>query len=418
LLTAFGVVAALACTGCATGITGPPTTIAEDGAVVSGKVINDVGVQIEYWAEYGPTDAYGFETDHEQITTGDYELQTVFPRIQGLQRSTTYHYRICAQDSEQVGGPSCGQDARFTTQRVGCGETVTEDVKLTGDLDCPLLTGFVIGADGVDVNLGGHSMLGGVGVGGGGPRAIDNAGGFDDLTVRNGALTAFGYGVHIEGGARNRILDVQVGASGSAAIIDGGTQHEIRNSGMLGRSWGVRATSSDGLVIVGTSAEGAFGSGIDVVGDQARIVRNRVVRGGAPFGDPAGIEYTGSGARLAGNLVEGAWNGGIVATGSDIALVDNVVRNTRFPPTGQPAFAGDGIFVGAFSARTLLRGNRTEGNEGDGIEVQATGTRFEGNAAFDNGDFGIDAAAPAIDLGGNTAGENGNPQQCRNIFCP
>ena len=115
--------------GCATAITGFPTSIGTDRAIVEGKVVNDIGILIEYWAEYGPTQAYGFETAHEFAGTGAYDLQTVRPRIEGLQRATTYHYRVCAQDTEQKGGPSCGEDRRFTTQSVGCGETVTADVR-------------------------------------------------------------------------------------------------------------------------------------------------------------------------------------------------------------------------------------------------------------------------------------------------
>jgi hypothetical protein len=78
---------------------------------------------------------------------------------------------------------------------------------------------------------------------------------------------------------------------------------------------------------------------------------------------------------------------------------------------------GDGIFVSAFSAGTLLRDNTANGNDGDGIEADAP-ARVGADTANDNGDFGIDAAAGSTDLGGNTATGNGNPLQCRNVFCP
>ena len=81
------------------------------------------------------------------------------------------------------------------------------------------------------------------------------------------------------------------------------------------------------------------------------------------------------------------------------------------------AQSGDGIFVGPFTAGTVLRDNLTRGNGGDGIEAQGSDARVGGNQAFSNGDFGIDAAAGVTDLGGNQASGNGNPLQCRNVFC-
>ena len=178
--------AATACSGCATAITSTPYTISPNSAGVVGKVISDTSGDVEYWAQYGPTSAYGLETPHQTVNVTKGALVTVRPTIDGLQRAATYHYRLCASDAQQKGGPGCGEDQHFTTQSAGCGDTVTTDVKLTGDLDCPQEAGFVIGADGVDVNLAGHGMFGGITSGGGGPRAIDNSGGYDDLTVRNG----------------------------------------------------------------------------------------------------------------------------------------------------------------------------------------------------------------------------------------
>lgn len=280
-----------------------------------------------------------------------------------------------------------------------CGDTVTTDVRLTGHLDCSQESGLTIAADGVDVDLAGYAMNGGIFVGGGGPRAIDNSGGYDDLTVRNGALGAFGEGIFARDASRNRVLDVNVAAAGNAVTLEGGSFNEIRNSDVFGRSWGILAARSDSLLVAGTTAGGAFGSGIDVTGDLPRIVRNEVIRRGGPFATPAGIEFVGSGARIAENRVEGAWNAGIAVTGANNVVIDNVVLRAALPVMGEPSYAGDGIFVGAFSTGAVLRRNRTDENEGDGIEVQATGTRLEGNSANDNGDFGIDVVAGVTDLG-------------------
>ena len=338
--------------------------------------------------------------------------------LSGLSASAVYHYRLCARDNAQEGGPGCGEDRRLTTQSVDCGDTVTVDVRLTGDLDCPQIAGLIVGADGVEIDLAGHGMFGGITSGGGGPRGIDNSGGYDDLTVRNGTVGGFGFGVVASGADRNRIVDVQAGAAGNAVTIEGGQANEIRRSGLFGRSFGVLVTDSDGLVVAGTSSDGFFGDGISVNGDFARIVRNRVIRAGGEFPVASGIELTGSGGRIAENLVDGAWSaGGIVVSGADNVLVENEVFRAAIPDVPPATAMGDGIFVGAFSSGVTLRRNRTEQNEGDGIEVRAPGTRLADNAAFNNGDLGIEAVTGVVDLGGNTAGGNGNPLQCLNVFC-
>jgi parallel beta helix pectate lyase-like protein len=381
-------------------------------------VISDAGGQVEYWAQYGTDTSYGSETPHQTITVAKNALVTVHVAISGLQRATTYHYRLCARDSQQQGGPGCGADKQFTTQTYGCGETVTTSFKLTGDLDCPQVAGFVVGADGIDINLAGHSMFGGIAEGGGGPTGIDNTGGHDDVTIRNGAVAGFGFGIVTTDASRNHILGVTSGAAGNAVTVQGGDANEIRHGDMFGRSWGIRATGSPGLIVADTSFAGGFSSGLEVSGDGARIVRNRAVTQGISASDVSGIRLIGSQGRVADNYVDGPWAaGGIWIAGSNDAVVGNTVLNaTPLFPTGRPS-DGDGIFVGAFSTGITLRGNRADANDGDGIDVRAKGASLESNFAFNNGGWGILAVNGVTDLGGNTASGNG-AGQCQNVFCP
>ncbi len=153
--------AGLAATGCATGVTGSPRDIGPEGANLGGRVVSDAGGAVEYWVQYGPTTAYGSSSPHQTIAAAPQnQLVDVTVELAGLQRSTAYHYRLCAQDSQQRGGPGCGPDRRFTTQAVGCGETVAADVRLTGDLQCFTGPGLTVGADGIDIDLAGHGILG------------------------------------------------------------------------------------------------------------------------------------------------------------------------------------------------------------------------------------------------------------------
>jgi parallel beta-helix repeat protein len=415
-----GLLAAL-CTGCATGETGSHFDVKESGATVGGRVVSDVGGVVEYWVQYGRTTAYGSETAHATVTTQPNVARAVSDiAIGGLTRATTYHYRLCARDAQQHGGPGCGADRTVRTQSFACGETVTTSVRLTGDVFCASAAGLVVGAPGIEVNLAGHSLSGPIFSGSSGPPGILNSAGHADVTIRNGGVGGWGNAIHLEGARGNRIVDV--GAAGAAAgvRVQGGEANEIRASQVFGRSGGVLATGTDRLVIAATRAGGAFGPGIRVAGDLASIVRNQVPREGGPFPVTSGIEVSGSGNRIADNRVTGPWSSGsiVLLSGADNLIVENEASGAQGPGMEPPGGRdGDGIHVGAFTAGTLLRDNVAQSNGGDGIEAEATATRLRGNVATSNGDVGIDAVAGVTDLGGNRASSNGNPLQCRNVLC-
>jgi hypothetical protein len=408
--------ALLAATGCAKGITNvPPTSISDHDAGLPGWVISDIGGEVEYWVEYGPTKAYGLESDHDTVTIGKHVQQLVVRVVDGLTPATVYHYRLCARDSQQQGGPGCSQDQRFKTQSFACGDTVTTDVKLTGDLECHsggIKPGIRVGANGIEIDLNGYEMNGGYFASGGQP-GIDNRDGFDDVTIRGGRVASFGNEIAISGASRNRILGVTTSGLGQDIQVTGGTGLEIRHS----EAGGIRLESlSYAVVADNPTLYGGF--------DDALALRNvsnsRVVRNHVLFGTTTrpryGISIHGNDNFVQDNAVN-AWGGaGIgVLAGSGNRLISNELLNTTFPEEPQP---GDGIFVGAFTAGTLVRDNFAHDSNDDGIEVAAPSARIGGNRADDNGDFGIDAVAGVTDLGGNTASGNGNPLQCRNVFCP
>jgi parallel beta-helix repeat protein len=66
---------------------------------------------------------------------------------------------------------------------------------------------------------------------------------------------------------------------------------------------------------------------------------------------------------------------------------------------------------------TVVRGNTTNSNADDGIDVDAPGTTIRENVANDNGDLGIEAVPGVVDGGGNRATGNGNPAQCTDVVC-
>jgi hypothetical protein len=408
--------AAALCAGCAKGTTGNPYGVAGTGAAVFGTVASNTGGQVEYWVEYGTTTGYGSQSPHETATLQPNSEHSAIIRFGGLERATTYHYRVCAQDSQQQGGPGCGEDKTFTTVNVGCDDAITADLHLSGDLDCLAVGGAgshgpSVGADGIDIDLAGHTVRGAT-------FALENRG-FDDVTIHHGTLYAHSDALVLEGASRNLIRFVSAGrldglfepSTGTGLEITGGEANVIRRSDLAGSNVGLRATGSPSLLVADSTASSGSGSrgggaAVSLQGDLARVLRN---------GFFAGVFIDGSSNRFVKNNVSAIGFGMVVTQGHDNLLADNQVHDVGTLPFMTDA--GDGIVVRAEATGTRLRGNVATSNEDDGIDVLSPTTKLRDNRADDNGDFGIDAVVGVTDLGGNTASGNGNPLQCRNVFC-
>jgi parallel beta-helix repeat protein len=386
-------------------------------AFVDGQVISDAGGDVEYWVEYGPTTAYGSETAHATVSVEPNQLRSVAGRIDGLQRSTTYHYRFCARDSQQQGGPGCGEDRQFTTVNIDCGDEITADLTLSADLNCQPAadpSALVVAAHGIEIDLGGHAVLGGTG--------LDNSGGYDDVTVRDGSLEGFTQAVLLDGASRNRLLRLRTGGSypglpgpqtGVGMNIVGGEDNELRDSRIHGLDEGLSVSGSDRLLVEGSYLSTRFGNAVSLGADFARIRNNELA---GDFG--AAIDVRGSGNRIRGNVIGGGTVAALVSSGESNVVAENQAQSApRFPvgDTDDTAL-GDGIFVAAAASGTRLRANTANGNDGDGIEVLSPTTRLRDNTANNNVLWGIDGVLGVIDLGGNNATGNG-AGQCRNVAC-
>jgi parallel beta-helix repeat protein len=413
----LGAFVALA-SGCATGLTGEPRSVAGTSAGLFGGFVSDTGAEadeVAFWVEYGPTTAYGSESAHRTwpFAVEPNEPHTVLVEIAGLQRSTTYHYRFCAEDAQQTGGPGCGEDRTFTTANVDCGDVITQDLTLSRSLQCdtePDL-GLVIGADGVDINLNGNAVLG---ASDRPPRetsgtGIDNSGGYDDVTIRNGGVRHWSTALELDGASFNLVRNVDMSLGRGSVDINGGESNTFRSSVMTGTLFGsgLSATGTEALVVADSS-----GTQWGIGGSDARIVRNQI-GSGSQFTNCLWV--SGNRNRIANNTVLGCPEGSVVIhSGSHNEVVENEVSGAWVYIDGDIA---DGIRVDPFTSGTLLEGNLVHDNDDDGIDVRAAGTRLKYNTATGNGDFGIDAVAGVTDVGGNTASGNGNALQCRNVAC-
>jgi parallel beta-helix repeat protein len=346
---------------------------------------------------------------------------------------------------------------------VGCGDKITTDTKLDNDLvNCPN-NGIVIGADGVTLNLNGHTIDGdGKAFAACPRRKICDAGvvtvGHDGVTVKHGSVRQFDFGALVGSARRNHVLDVSSSrnrlfgfvvfdsarilvrdSSGSGNLAPDGDgmglfgSHDIRilhstfrhNSGP-----GIHIDESTDNLIQGNLIS-RNSPGIVVEADRNQVRRNRFVRNGAGVlvatgrknviarnrfsrnGDGIAIEK-GGGNLVERNVIVDARKAGVYL-GLDqppIGGVDNVVRRNVVRGSG-----GDGFLVRRKDNHSVLKGNLAVGAGDDGFDVRSRTAKLTGNRALRNRDLGIDAVQGVIDRGGNTARGNGDPRQCVNVAC-
>jgi parallel beta-helix repeat protein len=354
-----------------------------------------------------------------------------------------------------------------------CGDVITQDTRLESDLTNCAGDGVVIGADGVTLDLNGHSIAGraaGTGVLATGRRGVE---------VTNGAIRGF---------------PTAIGLSG----VDGAAVHEISARGMIscvtsagcmidhttvqgGGIFVIRARGGSPSIVRRNLVSGAAGAGITVnyTGPETSVVRN-IVEGNAggilafhssvgqisdntvSRNSGAGISaarggdttiqrnlLTGNGGdgikldhlddvRVFGNLVAKSGGNGINGfTLSRPLLRDNVVSRSRrsgifldgiAPDHESTSFAVlsgnvalqnriDGIALTAAARDSSLEGNRSRRNRDDGFDVRAASTTMTENSAQANGDLGIEAVPGVANGGENGARRNGDRAQCRNVRC-
>jgi parallel beta-helix repeat protein len=338
-----------------------------------------------------------------------------------------------------------------------CGEVITEDTTLTADLDCggpvnrdaPL----TIGADGITLDLGGHTLSGVTGY-----RIINQ--GHDNVTIRNGRISSDGGTILLDGVTGNKVEDITNSWLILGMTVKNSSGNRIVNNRfdsvilwLSGSDHNVIAhnlvTSYEGELLLSASnynriADNVVWSSRDVPfslsnSDHNSVRRNVVVNDSLEAVYLSGADDN----ELLGNAIAstGRWRGpGAHITDSNRNLVarntfwgvtggiwlksgaDNVFRRNdltgdvpEFPEYERPP--RDGIRVDAAATGTVLRRNHVRRFDSDGVHVEAPGTRIGDNSSDANRDLGFEAVPGVIDAGGNTASGNGNPLQCTNVFC-
>lgn len=237
---------------------------------------------------------------------------------------------------------------------LACGTVVTASVTLTHDLLGCAGAGLVVGASGITIDLNGHTVAG-TGTGAG----IDNEAGHDGVTVLDGTVEGFVFGVHLFATRHGHIEDV----------------HVTRNLD------GLKIERADRIVIDDVVAAGNGVNGMEITFSRGVVVRDSVATGNGLFGI---VDRFSDASRIVGNRAEGNDATGIVVGGTDDAVI---------------------------------RGNTSDANGGHGIDARSDGARVTRNAATGNAGVGILAEGDGIvDGGRNTATDNGEGD-CVGVAC-
>jgi parallel beta-helix repeat protein len=350
---------------------------------------------------------------------------------------------------------------------VNCGDTITSDTTLHKDLvNCPN-NGIMIGADGITLDLNGHTIDGdGTPAAGCDPITEFCDTGVvnfrhDGVTVKHGSMRQFAAGVNFGKVRHNRLLGISASrneaigfqffnssrilvrnCSGKRTsprhegtgigVFDSRHVRIVNSSFRHNGEVGIRIADSTRDLIKGNLLARNRLFGI-ILGnsDHNQVRRNRLVRNGGGitlgpgsnnlitrnyvFRGREGIRIEkGHGNLVAHNLVTHTHHAGIqlgirhlFIGGAHNVVRENVVKDTHV----------DGFLVGKKDRHSRLKGNLARGSGDDGFDVESRSAKLTKNRAVRNRDLGIEAVRGVIDGGGNIARHNGDPRQCTNIVC-
>ena len=204
-----------------------------------------------------------------------------------------------------------------------CGATITKSTKLTQDLtNCPGV-GIQIGADGITLDLDGHTVAAAAKRN---PKAhgILNVG-HDRVTIKGGTVQGFGaYGVRLAGVQRNHVVDMKMTANFTGIGLVESSKNLVEGSAMTGsRFLGVNLTGGAANRVVHNQIAGSIGYGVLL---------------------QTSVADHGSHNRIVENAIEGK---GIQVNPGQVAAM--IARNTI------TTTAADGIVV--YEPSTILQGN-------------------------------------------------------------
>jgi parallel beta-helix repeat protein len=216
------------------------------------------------------------------------------------------------------------------------------------------------------------------------------------------------------GGGDNTVVDNEItdslgpGVMVGEELLPSNNSRVERNTIEGANGGGISVVDSDGVVVVENEVRDAGGAGVTLEMSDNALVRANDVRG-----NQGGIVVDES----AHNQIESNNASGGLGSGIEVGALspdNDIVINIANDNGGEGIQIEDSALIGQ---GTLVEGNETSGNGGNGIGLEGVGHIVADNTANQNGGWGIYAAVGAIDRGGNKAGGNMEPDQCYGVVC-
>jgi CSLREA domain-containing protein len=297
--------------------------------------------------------------------------------------------------------------AASVAAEVGCGEIIVQSTRLLNDLiDCGG-HGLIIGANNITIDLDGH-LIDGVGLDAG---ILNN--GFDSVTITNGTITQFDYGILLNPGTSLNIIEsMRLESNAEAGILlsdadQAGNGNTIRDNTFAANSHGIWLASNTRFTTIRNNAFGG-NAGVGILGEFASdnlIEFNEISRSGG-----FGIHMMGGGNNtiadnsltnnlgaaigigeellpsnnnvVESNTVSGGAGGILVADSTGNQILFNTVGGTT----------GPGVIL-SLSHNNLVRGNDVRANA-SGISLdESNDNRIEANNASGTMGTGIEIGA-------------------------
>jgi parallel beta-helix repeat protein len=301
-----------------------------------------------------------------------------------------------------------------------CGDVITTDTTLAGDLtNCPG-DGLVIGADSVTLDLNGHTVDGDGTPGAAGPNVGILNEGYDGVTIENGTVREFDFGLLLRAGSAGEIRGVATTHNSRAGMrLEGlGGNRFTGNTSAENGTFGVNffGGNHDNLFESNTVADNGDGGIGDFVSDHDRFAYNTVT-GNAEDGISVGgstdtvVEHNSVSDNFAGIAVFGSDRNqvksnrvagnhfGIIVDGDDNSVVENDVSDSVGCDDDEGCGLGISVEGGA---ENLVAKNHVSDTASNGIALNAFGAPVSGNVFREN--HIRDAGADGIAIGPVPAG--------------
>lgn len=301
-----------------------------------------------------------------------------------------------------------------------CGDTLSQSVKLTADLECAGTAGLIIGANGVTLNLNGHTLSG--------SPALSMTD-VDGTTIRNGTVT--GINIVADNATNTRFIDSTVGNRNGTYLWNGTTSVTFLRSeidawrlfcgarcNLLNSTFTMNQIYADHLVIRGD--QGTM-NGINHIGAiEADILDTRLnplTLGGSERLTVRDSELDGFELIATGRieLLRNTFSGG-----NWVGVhrpVNGVIRGNRFEK-----MKSAGLFVDpkeTLSGPLVIERNTFAENVGDGLRINVPiplDITVRKNTSENNGQHGMWATAGTVTDGGKNVSNN-DALGCFTIVC-